>query len=123
MTDDIIKVSPTETNFLTRWPRHVCGGRTYKEAVLAEGVQDLGPSADGKGRDYRTVRVCDQCLEGAEGTIDERLELYASRLDAEAEHTRALIGRLQVPSFAELEAARRAHDAAWAVETFRSFAQ
>ncbi len=59
MTDDMIKVSLTETNFLTRWHCHVCGGRTEKDPVLAEGVQDIGPSDDGKGRDYRTVRVCD----------------------------------------------------------------
>ncbi len=51
-----------ETNFLTRWMCHVCGGRTEKDPVLAEGRQDVGPRADGNGRDYRTIRVCDQCL-------------------------------------------------------------
>ena len=104
---DTIKVSLAPTNFLTRWPCHVCGGRTEKDPVLAEGKQDLGPSNDGTVRDYRTVRVCDQCLKGADGlSIDQRLESFAKSLDAEAELTRAMIGRLQVPSYAEWEAAQ-----------------
>ena len=107
MTNDIIKISLTKANFWTRWHCHICGGRTEKDPVLAEGVQDLGPSDDGKGCDYRTVRVCDQCLKGAEGvSIDQRLENFARWLDAEAELTRALIGKLQVPSYAEWKAAQ-----------------
>ena len=107
MTDNVIKISLTETNFLTRWHCHVCGGRTEKDPVLAEGEQDIGPSDDGNGREHRTVRVCDQCLKGADGlSIDQRLDLYARQLDAAAELTRALIGNLQVPSYTEWEAAQ-----------------
>ena len=39
-------------------------------------------------------------------SIDQRLESFARSLDAEAELTRAMIGRLQVPSYAEWEAAQ-----------------
>ncbi len=86
---------------------HVCGGRTEKDPVLAEGEQDIGPSDDGKGREHRIIRVCDQCLKGADGlSIDQRLESFARFLDAEAKFTRAMIGRLQVPSYAEWEAAQ-----------------
>ena len=113
MTNDMIKVSLTKANFWTRWHCHVCGGRTEKDPVLAEGKQDIGPSNDGKGRDYRTVRVCDQCMKSAEGlSIDRRLENFARVLDAEAELTRAMIGRLQVPPYAEWEDACREYDEA-----------
>ncbi len=98
---DTIKISLTETNFHTRWACHVCGGRTEKDPVLAEGRQDL------PNNEYRIVRVCDQCLKGAGGlSIDRRLENYARFLEAEAEITRALIGRLEVPTYAEWEAAQ-----------------
>jgi hypothetical protein len=107
MADDMIKISLTETNFLTRWHCHVCGGRTEKDPVLAEGEQDIGPSDDGTGREYRTVRVCDQCLKGTDGvSLDQRLETFARQLEYEAEITRAMIGRLQVPLYAEWEAAQ-----------------
>ena len=104
---DTIKISLTRTNFLTRWHCHVCGGRTEKDEVLAEGKQNLGPGNDGTVRNYRTIRVCDECLKGAEGvSIDQRLENFARVLDTEANLTRAMIGRLQVPSYAEWKAAQ-----------------
>ena len=113
MTNDMIKVSLTSNNFLTMWLCHVCGDRAERDAVLAAGERDLGPSDDGKGREFRTVRVCDQCLKGAEGlSIDQRLENFARFLDAEAKLTRAMIGRLQVPSYAEWKAACHEHDEA-----------
>ncbi|MCH8167162.1 MAG: hypothetical protein IIC03_04445 [Proteobacteria bacterium] len=112
----IIEISLTPANFLTRWPCHVCGGRTEKDPVLAEGEQNL-PSDGLPGRKYRTVRVCDQCLKGADGlSIDQRLETYARQLEYEAELTRAMIGKLQVPSHAEWEDACRAHDEAFELE-------
>lgn len=108
MTDNI-KIELTETNFLTRWPCHVCGGTTEKDSVLAEGEQDM-PSDGLPGRKYRTVRVCHECLRGDGGlSIDQRLENFALRLEAEAALTRAMIGKLQVPSYAEWEAACRVH--------------
>ncbi len=101
---DAIKISLTRTNFLTRWHCHACGGWTEKDPVLAEGEQDISLPDDGP--EMRTIRVCDQCLKGAEGlSIDQRLENHARRLEAEAEITRELIGRLQVPSYAEWLAA------------------
>ena len=106
MTNDTIKISLTQACAWTRWPCHVCGGCTEKDPILAEGEQDLGPTEIGVGRKYRTVRVCDRCLKGTGGlSIDQRLENFASLLEAEAELTRALIGRLKVPSHAEWEAA------------------
>lgn len=104
MTTDVIQISLTETNFLTRWHCHVCGGRTEKDPILAEGSQAVGE------RHYRTVRVCDQCLKAADGSIDQRLELHARQLEAEAALTRELIGKLVVPTYAEWEAAIRQHD-------------
>ena len=105
MTNDMIKVSLTDTNFLTRWHCHVCGGRTEKDPVLAEGKQDISLPDDGP--EMRTVRVCDQCLKGADGlSIDQRLDLHANQLECEAELTRAMIGKLQVPSYAEWKAAQ-----------------
>ena len=107
MTNDTIKISLTQNTFPAGCLCHVCGSRGVEDTVIAEGKQDLGPSNDGTVRDYRTVRVCDQCLKGADGlSIDQRLESFARSLDAEAELTRAMIGRLQVPSYAEWEAAQ-----------------
>ena len=98
---DTINIALTSTNCLTRWMCHVCGGMTEKDPVLAEGRQDL------PNNEFRTVRVCDQCLRGADGlSVDQRLENYARFLDTEAEITRALIGRLDVPTFAEWKAAQ-----------------
>ena len=45
--------------------------------------------------------VCEFCLEAGAVAIDERLERYAAALEATAAATRALIGRLVVPSYAE----------------------
>jgi hypothetical protein len=100
MADDTIKISLTRTNFLTRWHCHTCGGWTEKDPVLAEGKQDL------PNNEYRIVRVCDQCLKGAEGlSIDQRLENFVRVLEDEVKFTRAMIGRLQVPTHAEWWAA------------------
>ena len=101
-----IEISLTPANFWTRWPCHVCGGRTEKDPVLAEGEQNL-PSDGLPGRKFRIVRVCDQCLKGADGvSLDQRLETFARQLEYEAEITRAMIGKLDVPSYAEWKAAQ-----------------
>jgi hypothetical protein len=84
-TGEHIEIKLTITRMLTRWPCHVCGGCTEKVSVLAESECGL--------------RVCEQCLEA--GDIDARLEAYAASLERCAAETRALIGRLRVPSFAE----------------------
>ena len=102
MTDNVIKISLIETNFLTRWQCHVCGGATEKDPVLAEGDQDIGPSGDGKGREHRTIRICDQCLKGDDGlSIDQRLERLAMRFDTEAGAFCLSAGRPRSSQFAQ----------------------
>jgi hypothetical protein len=81
-----INVELTITNTLTRWPCSVCSGCTEKVQVLAE----AGTTG---------IRVCETCLEA--GNIDERLERHAKSLEEGAAKTRALIGRLRVPTFAQ----------------------
>ncbi len=111
MTDDTIDIKLTETNFLTRWHCHVCGGHTEKVPVLAEGELLLPTGhSHGEGYDCYTVRVCEQCLQA--GEIDARLERTARQIEANADFTRALIGKLRVPSYAEWNAAVEAHWAA-----------
>lgn len=102
-----IVVELVETNVFTRWPCHVCGDCTEKVAVLAE-VKD---------GEYAGLRVCETCIEA--GDIDARLAAHADTIEARAASLRALIGRLQVPSFAEWQ--RRtdsieAKNAAWEKE-------
>src|SRR5262245_48950523 len=80
-----IEIRLVESSFLTRWPCSVCGGTTEKVEVLAEGPGGL--------------RVCEGCLKC--GDIDKELEQYAQRLAQEAAATRALIGRLKVPTYAQ----------------------
>ena len=109
---DTIKISLTPTNFFTRWHCHVCGGHTEKVSVLAEGEQDISLPDDGP--EMRTIRVCEQCLKGCDGlSIDQHLELYAGHLEAEAAVTREMIGKLDVPSYANWEDACRKADAEW----------
>ena len=106
---DTIKIKLIEANFHTRWHCHVCGGRTEKVAILAEGKQDISLPDDGP--EMRTVRVCEQCLKGTDGlSIDQRLELTAKGFEGAAHMTRMMIGKLEVPSYAEWEAACRKHD-------------
>jgi hypothetical protein len=53
--------------------------------------------------------VCEHCLK--ENAVDERLALHAKRLEAQAQETLALIGRLRVPSYEEWEAEEARVDA------------
>ena len=86
-TDDgKIKIELVDSDSLTHHPCNVCGGYTEKVLVLARG---------------HGLLVCEGCLEAGAGEIDERLERYAAALEAMAAATRALIGRLVVPSYAE----------------------
>ncbi len=119
MTDNIttettepISVELVETNFFTRYPCTVCGDLTEKVATLAEGTQQL--SDDGE---YRTVRVCERCLEGGDGLgIDARLDLHVRALEGEAALIRSLIGRLKVPTFAEWCKTEREHNVQSVIE-------
>ncbi len=105
-----IKVELVETNFLTRWPCTVCGGCTEKVPILAEGRQDLS-SGDIHVGEHRIVRVCENCLRL--GAIDDRLELHARQMEAEAQLLREMIGRLQVPTFAEWQARYEQYEREW----------
>jgi hypothetical protein len=61
-----------------------------------------------------SVRVCEHCLK--ENAIDARLALHAKRLEAQAHETRALIGRLKVPTYEERLAEEERVDAARVAE-------
>lgn len=76
-----------------RLPCTVCGGRTEKYCIKAENPRDVSPR----------IRVCETCLE--DGNIDDRLADHAEALEALAIETRALVGLLKVPTFAEWQAA------------------
>jgi hypothetical protein len=85
-TDDgKIKIELVRSDSLTRQPCNVCW-RAERSAVWARG---------------HGLHVCESCLEAGAVAIDERLERHAAALEAEAAATRALIGRLVVPSYAE----------------------
>ena len=91
-----IKVELVETNFFTRWPCHVCGGTTDKVPILAE-VR--------KGR-FKGFRVCERCIE--KRGFDAAISVYAKRLERETQkkvaELRALVGRLNVPTYEEYKA-------------------
>ena len=105
-----IEIALVEASFLTRWPCTVCGGCTDKVPILAEGRQDLS-SGDFHVGEYRTIRVCENCLQA--GEIDARLELHARQLEAQAQLLREIIGRLQVPTFAEWQARGEQYECEW----------
>ena len=86
---ETVKVELTETNVLTRWPCHVCGGHTEKVSTLAE--VRVG--------NYEGFRVCERCIESRD--FDNKLRETADRYTKQADDLRALIGRLEVPTAAE----------------------
>ena len=101
----MIEIKLTETNFFTRYPCTVCGGKTEKVGILAEGPLQLDDGGN------MTVLVCESCLEGGNGLgIDARLDLHARALEGKAALVRSLIGRLKVPTFAEWCKAEREHE-------------
>ena len=90
-TTDKIVFRLVRTNVLTRWRCHICGGVTEKAPILCE-----SGGADG-------VRICERCLSSRD--FDAQLESHAQSLEAEAAQTRAMIGRIEAPSFAQWEQA------------------
>jgi hypothetical protein len=96
-----IRVRLIYTEVHTRWPCTVCGGHTNKVGVLAEAKVVDGAGTKG------TIRVCENCLVYIElgGDIDAELERTAADMEKHARHLRSLVGRLEVPSFAEWNAA------------------
>lgn len=85
----------------------VCGGWTEKYCIKAENPRDVSPR----------IRVCETCLEA--GDIDDRLMDHAEALEALAIETRALVGLLKVPTFAEWKAANEKAEAEVAEEIER----
>jgi len=104
MTKPKIEIKLVVSGFLTRWPCHVCGGCTEKNAILCEA--EIGHSK---------LRVCEQCLRA--GNIDERLEENARWLEDRATWIRELIGRLIVPTYAEWEEREYQADFMYASQT------
>ena len=93
-----IKVELVDTNFFTRWPCTVCGGCTEKVDVLAEAESD-------------DIRVCETCLEA--GNIDKRLKAHAVQMPNRAEFLNSLVGRLDVPTFADWQDRMKVAEEQW----------
>jgi hypothetical protein len=87
---DTIKIELKPADTWVRRPCTVCGGYTEKVSFRAEN-ESLG------------IRVCETCLE--DGRIDERLEEHIAELEVRASWLRGLVGRLQVPSYADWQTA------------------
>lgn len=93
-------INLVETGY-RRLPCTVCGGWTEKYRIKAENPRDVSPR----------IRVCETCLEA--GDIDDRLADHAEALETLAIETRALVGLLKVPTFAEWKTANKEADAAY----------
>ena len=88
-TKETIKFNLIRTNFYTRRYCHICVGMTEKDEILCEVTEG----------EHKGTRACPRCLEYR--GFDKRLEATAQELEKEAEYTRSLIGRLEIPSFDE----------------------
>lgn len=95
-TTEKIAFRLVRTDVFTRLPCAICGGGdTEMDAVLCEAASDHG-----------TLRICPQCLQC--GNFDHHLEQRGQGLASQAAAVRSLIGRIEAPSFAELEREERA---------------
>ena len=98
-----IVVSLVESNFLTRWLCHVCGGRTEKVSILAEVTEG----------EYAGLRVCESCLQTR--NFDAKLIASAEKCEQQAAELRELVGRLEVPTYVEWHQREFDHE----IETMR----
>jgi hypothetical protein len=96
----MIEMKFVQSDFITRWPCHVCGGCTEKVEILVEGVDESD----------NEIRICETCLKERE-QIDVKLEKHAEYLLDQAAWLRSLIGRINAPSHAEWKAAMEAYNA------------
>src|ERR1700730_7399675 len=110
----ILDVKLVETNVYTRWSCTVCGGRTEKEPILAEGCSAGCTDCGDKNCGGSLVRVCEFCLQA--GDIDKRLNKHITEMLEEVDSLRSLIGRLRVPTYAAWKAACEAHEERWVRE-------
>jgi hypothetical protein len=108
MSGGTVKAELCRAPALMRYPCHLCGGVTYKVPVHC--VVQSG--------DYAGLRVCERCLERhtSPGSVDDALTARAREVLREANRLLTLVGRLQLPSFAEWSAACVRHDRALAAE-------
>ncbi len=88
-----IKVEIFGTNYRAEFPCNVCGGKYTKESLVAVVLSDP----------CKGFRVCPKCLKSRD--FDEKLSEQAERLEAQAMALRALVGMLDVPTFAEWKTA------------------
>jgi hypothetical protein len=87
-----IEIELVQTCVFTRWRCTVCGDFTEKVSVLAEANDQFG-----------VIRVCEFCL--LDGNIDDRLRERVACEPELAPRLQHLIGKLNVPTFQEWEAA------------------
>jgi hypothetical protein len=108
MSADIVRAELCRAPALMRYPCHLCGGVTSKNPVHS--VVQSG--------DHAGFRVCETCLKRHAGpgavnaALTERAREVLLNASSEAKELLGLVGRLQLPSFAEWAAACAAHDRA-----------
>ena len=76
-----------ESNFLTRYPCHICNGSTEKVPILCE--------APGR------FRICETCLKHR--NFDECLHTHIKELESFIANLRALVGQIDAPTFETYE--------------------
>lgn len=101
--DTTIKIELSDELHGTRVGCDVCGGTTEKFEAFAEAV------------DGHVIRACRRCIEC--GDPDEHLHTQIARHEARIAFLRSLIGRLQLPSFAEWQAKDEMLQAQWLCDT------
>jgi len=112
MSEDRIEFEFVQTNVYRRRPCTLCGGATDKVDILTEARWPCGNIlTEALGG---VLRVCESCLKA--GNIDERLELRAQKLEAQAVGMRYLIGQLKMPSFEDWLAMSERANIAWCAQ-------
>ena len=93
-----INFSITQSDGYFRFPCHVCGGHTEKQAMTCKVTEG----------EHEGLTVCWQCMQ--ERDFDERLTKHAERDELRARYARSLIGRLAVPPYEEFLRAEQKFD-------------
>ena len=102
----MIKVKLVETDPFTSEVCTVCGFRIPASHGF---IGEVGSPA---------ISVCAACLQS--GEIDQRLEAHAVELLKRAEWLKSLVGRLDVPTYAEWQARMTAEEKRWEAHWQRS---
>ena len=98
---DKIVFELVETNYLTRWRCHICGGCTEKEPILCEV----------KSGEYKGTRVCESCLKC--GHFDDHIRAQIESLERYAESLKSMLGRIQAPTFEQWQDAISEYEQRW----------